>query len=431
METSGAKAVHIKPVLAATTRHPIKAAKLLYTPPGIILRGPIHVVFVVTFIGLVYSFWGTKDEIVDAPFRLEREASSTQAIGGGLVAETHVKEGQTVNIGTPLVDVQERTRATSSPEQEFLSQQKTLAQNRVGQLQLELDDIKTNIGTQRIVLGSRVEQVGEQLNAAMRGMERRKNQLELARKQFERKKTLYNDRDITLPEFEDAQQRLNEAEKSIDDVNSEILTIKLAMSTAKAELSKYADFKTREKVEKSIAQTQEEIAGYDKKIRDSQNLVEGLKYDASIAKYSSKVKGLITRVYVSAGQLVSAGIPLITVIPEGAPLEARVMVRNDRIGQLKRLQDVKIKYFTFPFQEYGIAAGKIKSISTVPSELKGEEGMYVVTVALEKDSVARRDSKPVALGVGIAGVAEVKVGEKRLIELLFSPVTKFLTPKEV
>ena len=174
METSGAKAVHIKPVLAATTRHPIKAAKLLYTPPGIILRGPIHVVFVVTFIGLVYSFWGTKDEIVDAPFRLEREASSTQAIGGGLVAEIHVKEGQIVNIGTPLVDVQERTRATSSPEQEFLNQQKTLAQNRLGQLGLELDDIKTNIGTQRIVLGSRVEQVTEQLNASMRGMDRRR-----------------------------------------------------------------------------------------------------------------------------------------------------------------------------------------------------------------------------------------------------------------
>ncbi|MBI3374016.1 MAG: HlyD family efflux transporter periplasmic adaptor subunit [Betaproteobacteria bacterium] len=431
METSGAKAVHIKPVLAATTRHPIKAARLLYTPPGAILRGPIYMVFVVTFVGLFYSFWGTKDEIVDAPFRLERESSTTQAIGGGLVAEISVKEGQIVNIGTPLIDVQERTRATSSPEQEFLNQQKTLAQNRLGQLRLELDDIKTNIGTQRIVLGSRVEQVTEQLNASMRGLDRRKNQLDLARKQFERKKTLYNDRDITLPEFEDAQQRLNEAERAVDDANSEILTIKLALSTAKAELSKYADFKTREKVEKSIAQAEEEIAGYDKKIKDSQNLVEGLKYDTSIAKYSSKVKGQITRVFVSPGQLVSAGVPLVTVIPEGAPLEARVVIRNDRIGLLKRLQDVKIKYFTFPFQEYGIAAGKIKSISTVPSELRGEESMYVVTVALERETVARRDSKPVPLGVGIAGVAEVKVGEKRLIELLFSPVSKFLTPKEV
>lgn len=431
MEGSGAKAVHIEPVLAATTRHPIKAATLLYTPPGVILRGPIHMVFLVTFVGLLYSFWGTKDEIVEAPFRLGREASSTQAIGGGLIADVYAKEGQNVNVGTPLVDVQERTRATSSPEQEFLSQQKTLAQNRLAQLRLELDDIKTNISTQKLVLGSRVEQITEQLNAAVRGQERRKNQLELARKQFERKKTLYNDRDITLPEFEDAQQRLNEAEKAVDDANSEILTIKVALNTAKAELGKYADFKTREKVEKSIDQAEEEVATYEKKIRESQNLVEGLKYDTSVAKYSSKVKGQITRVYVSTGQLVSSGTPLVTVIPEGAPLEARVLVRNESIGQLKRLQDVKIKYFTFPFQEYGIASGKIKSISTVPSELKGEESMYVVTVALEKESVAKRDSKPIPLGIGIAGAAEVKVGEKRLIELLFSPISKFLRVKEV
>jgi len=432
MEASiGAKAVHIEPVLAATTKHPMKAAKLLYTPPGFILRGPIHMVFVVTLVGLLYSFWGTKDELVEASFRLERESSITQAIGGGLIADVYVREGQVVNVGAPLIDVQERTRATSSPEQEFLNQQKALAQNRLAQLRLELDDIKTNIGTQKIVLGSRVKQITEQIHAATRALERRKDQLELARKQFARKKILYNDHDITLPEYEDAQQRLNEAEKVVDDMNSEILTINVSLTTAKAELDKYADFKTREKVERSIAQAEEEVASFDKKIKDSQNLVEGLKYDGSVAKYSSKIKGQVTRVHITAGQLVSAGAPLVTAIPEGAPLEARVLVRNESIGRLKRLQDVKVKYFTFPFQEYGIAAGKIKSISTVPSEFKGEESMYVVRVALEKETVQKRDGKPIPLGIGIAGVAEIKVGEKRLIEVLFSPVSKFLTAKEV
>lgn len=431
MEGGGSKAVHIKPVLAATTRHPIKAAKLLYTPPGVILRGPIHLVFVITFIGLVYSFWGTKDEVVEAPFRLEREASLTQAIGGGLVADVYVREGQTVSAGTPLLDVQERTRATASPEQEFLGQQLALAQNRLVRLRLELDDIKTNISTQKVVLETRIKQVGEQLSAANRGLERRKNLLELARRQFERKRTLYNDRDITLPEFEDAQQRLNDAEKGVDDANSEILTIRLSLATAQAEYAKYADYKTREKIEKEIAIVQDEVALFEKKIRDSQNLVEGLRYDGSLAKYASKVKGQVTRVYPNLGQLVASGNPLVTVIPEGAPLEARVLVRNESIGQLRRLQDVKIKYFTFPFQEYGIAAGKIKTIASVPSELKGEESMYVVTVALEKETVQRREGKPIPLGVGIAGVAEVKVGEKRLIELLFAPVSRFLRPKEV
>src|SRR5262249_48868014 len=155
---------------------------------------------------LLYSFWATKDEIVEAPMRLEREASLTQAIGGGLVGDVYVREGQLVAAGTPLIDVQERTRATASPEQEFLDQQKTLAQNRVAKLRLELEDIKTNIGTQTLVLESRVKQITEQLNAANRGLERRRNLAELARKQFQRKKALYDEHDITLPEYEDAQQ---------------------------------------------------------------------------------------------------------------------------------------------------------------------------------------------------------------------------------
>jgi multidrug efflux pump subunit AcrA (membrane-fusion protein) len=431
MEGGGAKAVHIRPVLAATTRHPIKAAKLLYTPPGAVLRGPIHLVFVITFVALLYSFWGTKDQVVDAPFRLERESSITQAIGGGLVADIYVREGQLVAAGASLVDVQERTRATSSPEQEFLFDQRTLAQNRLAKLRLELEDIKTNISTQRLVLGAKVKQIEEQLNAAERGRERRKSQLELTRKQFARKQALYDSRDITLPEFEDAQQRLNDAERAVDDANSEILTINVSLSTARAELSKYGDIKTRERIEREIAQAESEVASIDRKIRESQNLVEGLRYDGSLARYSAKVKGQVSRVYGAVGQLVAAGGPLVTVVPEGAPLEARVLVKNEDIGHLKRLQDVKIKYFTFPFQEYGIAVGKIKSIATVPSDVKGEESMYVVTVALEKETVQRRGGQPVPLGIGLAGVAEIKVGEKRLIELLFAPVSKFLRPKEV
>ena len=58
------KAVHVERVLVETVRHPIKAARLLYTPPGYIIRGPIHVVSIVVLVALLYSFWGTKDELV-------------------------------------------------------------------------------------------------------------------------------------------------------------------------------------------------------------------------------------------------------------------------------------------------------------------------------------------------------------------------------
>lgn len=335
-----------------------------------------------------------------------------------------------VTAGAPLVDIQERTRATSSPELEFLNQQKSQAEARLIQLRLDLEDNINSSETQTVIFTSKIEQIEEQLSSANRALARRKNQLQLAQKQFERKKTLFSSRDITLPEFEDAQQRLNETEKSVDDMNSEILTIKVSLNTAKVELSRYGNIKTRQRIEKSMAIAEDEIAEIATKIRGSQNLVEGVTYDNSIAQYRSKATGQVTRLLVAEEQLVSTGAPLVVVIPEGAPLEARGVINNAAIGKLRRLQDVKLKYFAFPFQEYGIAAGKIKSISTIPSELKGEEGSYAITVALDQEYVSKRDGKRVPLSMGLAGFAEIKVGEKKLIEILFSPVSKFLDAKE-
>ena len=212
--------------------------------------------------------------------------------------------------------------------------------------------------------------------------------------------------------------------------NSDILTIKVSLNTAKVELNKYGNIKTRQRIQKSISVAEDEILEINSKIRDSQNLVEGVTYDNSVAQYRSKASGQVTRLLVSEEQLVSTGAPLVMVIPEGSPLEARGLIRNDAIGKLRRLQDVKLKYFAFPFQEYGIAAGKIKSISTIPSELKGEDGSYAITIAIDEEYVSKRDGKRIPLSIGLAGAAEVKVGEKRLIEILFGPVSKFLEAKE-
>ena len=67
MAYSDGKAVQIKPLLAAVpTRHPIKAARLLYTPPSWVLRGPIYLIFIILFAAILYACWAKKDVLVMA-----------------------------------------------------------------------------------------------------------------------------------------------------------------------------------------------------------------------------------------------------------------------------------------------------------------------------------------------------------------------------
>jgi hemolysin D len=74
------------------TRHPLKAATLLYSSPNPIFREPVYFLFF-TLIGmLIYSGYATKDTVVEAPLKLQRQAMVIQAIDGGLIETVEVGE---------------------------------------------------------------------------------------------------------------------------------------------------------------------------------------------------------------------------------------------------------------------------------------------------------------------------------------------------
>src|SRR3954465_9171656 len=108
---------------AHATRHPLKAATLLYSSPNAFFRGAIYFLFV-TLIGmLIYSGYATKDTVVEAPLKLQRQAMVVQAIGGGLIETGDVGENSPAFVGDALATIQEKIRAATTPEQEALQRQ--------------------------------------------------------------------------------------------------------------------------------------------------------------------------------------------------------------------------------------------------------------------------------------------------------------------
>lgn len=207
------------------------------------------------------------------------------------------------------------------------------------------------------------------------------------------------------------------------------------MQTARSELAKFQDQLQKEKLTKEIEQVniqrdreinrlEEQIAGIAKRLNQA-SFQEGATYVDNKAAYSSFFDGVITEVHVARGQMIRAGSPLITMVRDTAVLEAHAYVNNQDIGQLKRGQEVKIKYFAYPYQEYGIARGLTSFIATTPSGLPGRESKYLVKVALEKDTISKSGGSIRPLEIGLEGMAEMKTGEKRFIEILFSPISRF------
>ena len=66
---------------------------------------------------------------------------------------------------------------------------------------------------------------------------------------------------------------------------------------------------------------------------------------------------------VSIGSVLQSGQPFITIVPSGAELEVEVNVPGAENGFVHRDNPVSIKFDTFPFSQYGLAEGYVRSLS--------------------------------------------------------------------
>ncbi len=441
-------AVRIRPVLASSTRNPIKSARLLYSLPPFMLRATIHLIFLIVFTAFFYSFWARSSIVVTAPLALEKDSFTVQVTGDGLVSELSVQENSVVRAGDPLAIIQEQLRPFDNAQRDALEGQKNELEkerdklisefdHRITQLKFDLKDLTNNRSGRIEELQNQQRILNQQLKTAKNALSTARQSLSISQKQYNRINELFTSRDVTVTQRDQALEKLNAAKKSVFDADSRISEIRISLQTAKSELAKFKDQLQKTKLENDIAQAniqrnrevtrlQEQIAGLAKRLNEA-SFQEGAIYIDNKAAYSSFFDGVITAVHINRGEMIRAGSPLVTLVRDTAVLEGHAYVNNRDIGQLKRGQEVKIKYFAYSYQEYGIATGLTSFIATTPSGLPGRESKYLVKIALEKDSISKAGGTIKPLEIGLEGLAEFKTGEKRFIEILFSPISKFFS----
>jgi len=122
-----------------------------------------------------------------------------------------------------------------------------------------------------------------------------------------------------------------------------------------------------------------------------------------------------------------------SLVPVDEQLVAEVLIRNEDVGFVREEQNVKIKLATFPFQKYGMIEGKVRRISadaadTQSKSEQSDEAMasvspYKAIIALSTQSLSNRGSDW-SLTPGMQVVAEIREGERTVMEYLLSPVQK-------
>jgi hemolysin D len=86
-------------------------------------------------------------------------------------------------------------------------------------------------------------------------------------------------------------------------------------------------------------------------------------------------------------------------------------------------QIAEVKFEAFPFTRYGVVKGKVERISrdSVADEKLGL--VYPAQVRLMRNTILI-GGKQVKLEPGLAATAEIRTGERRIIEYLLSPLSR-------
>jgi HlyD family secretion protein len=141
------------------------------------------------------------------------------------------------------------------------------------------------------------------------------------------------------------------------------------------------------------------------------------------------VKDLAT---TTRGAVVAAGALLMNIVPQGEPMQAEVLLKNEDVGFVMKGQAVKVKVAAYPFQKYGMLDGSVAMVSADAMDPKqqqsqGQQPTLTYRAIIRIDStvlVSARTGERLALNPGMLVTAEINQGQRSVMEYLLSPVQK-------
>ncbi|MBK8071102.1 MAG: HlyD family type I secretion periplasmic adaptor subunit [Ramlibacter sp.] len=139
---------------------------------------------------------------------------------------------------------------------------------------------------------------------------------------------------------------------------------------------------------------------------------------------AAPVAGVVQQLAVhTAGGVVTEAQVLMVIVPQETRVTAEVTLDNKDIGFVAAGQAAEIKLETFAYTRYGTVPARVAHVSpdAVQDEKRG--AVFNVTLTLDRP-VMDVDGKPVRLSPGMNLTAEIKTGQRRVIEYLLSPVQR-------
>ena len=332
----------------------------------------------------------------------------------GRISQVYVSEGQKVKKGEPLLSIEYGVQQPQGETVELKLQQELLAKRK---------RISDSLARTISIHKSNNAQLVKQLQHAQKDAETIRHilaisyqQWQLAHNQFTSLEVLRNAGHVSNADFDSYKLELLSSQQQWKQAERNNLKSEAEVSRLTHEIAGSPQIQANERTV------------HENQLSDINQQLLTLNRDRQRILYATQ-NGVVSSLQASAGLMVDQNRPLLSLLPENSPIEARLLVPVRAAGFIANGQQLAIRYDAFPYQKFGLQEGQITSISEtilLPGEwanapLTVSEPAYLVTARVNSDAIIAYGN-PVMLKAGMTFSADVALSQRSLLEWILEPL---------
>lgn len=376
-----------------------------------------------------------------------------QHLEGGIVREIKVQEGDVVEVGQPLIELE--ATASDSTVEELNVRVKSL-KTQISRLEAEsrwFSGVSGDNGEESVDPFSIKLDYTEELQKEAPALVKQARELYDARRERfvndidgQREKIKQREQDIKeiVVRIRNQRQNLKYVREQIA-ISEELLQDKLttrykhlgflkeesslvskieedkaalarsesALSAAKEEMEQISNT-FHEEVQEDLRKTRRELLEFSQRLRKMSDSL-----DRTVIR--SPAKGIVKSIYIMGeGEVVQPGMTVLDIVPAGDKLIIEAHLALGDIGYVQEGQPATVKLATGDARMFGKLAGTVKHISPDAITMPDKDTYYRVMVETESDHF-EKDGLKYQLYPGMRLLVGIKTGERTVMEYLMYP----------
>ncbi|MEL7525327.1 MAG: HlyD family type I secretion periplasmic adaptor subunit [Pseudomonadota bacterium] len=414
---------------------------VIQTKPPRYTTNVIRIGLVLVVVAVAWAYFATLEEVTRGDGRVvpSRQIQVVQAPEPGIVEKIFVREGDVVEQGQPLIEIDDTSFSSQLGE---VRQRRWALMARVARLDSEAEekplafpqdlareaprliaeeenvyrDKKARLENELRVLQNQVSQREQEHQELLAKQDKLESVIEIMKREVEIKQSLYERKVLPEIEFLQLQRQLTESEGELAITRASVQRALAAKEEAR-ERSGSAVATFVSEASQQLAESRGELAVIEETLRGAADKVRR-------TELVSPVKGIINKLNITTiGAVVQPAADLVEIVPLEDTLLIEARIRPKDVAFLHPGQKAQVKITAYDFSVYGGLEGSLERISADTTEDEEGNRFFRVMIRTDKNYLGS-DTEPLPIIPGMVASIDILTGEKTVLDYILKPIKK-------